>query len=272
MRALLVGIGIWGWLAQAISISPVEPSPRRELYRNVVDGQASLRFYLETEFGSVTRRIIEYIIVFDPSPCVEAMRPIDCSSQISTGNSYAWSHIWGAGAEIGSFSILPAGEVEVCWHRARKTSIIRISESLPCGCLASVFKCGCQTKAMNCSGHLFEIGRRTGRIRTVGHINVMYANVGPQLSFGGFVGTLHQASSSEPEHPSNNREQPFPRFDAKERDLRSVLLTFGLLWMASAAYWRGWPMTGGIIAAVGILSLMLTDLWGLLEWALPIRN
>ena len=97
-----------------------------------------------------------------------------------------------------------------------------------------------------------------------------HVQIGPQLTFSGFVRPANESRRSEPQHPSNNYQQPFARLHSKERDLRSVLLTLGMLWGASALYWRGWRVTGGALAAFALLGLLLADWWSLLMWVLPV--
>lgn len=81
--------------------------------------------------------------------------------------------------------------------------------------------------------------------------------IGPQLPFGVSISAAYQSSGSEPKHPSNKNQQPLAGFNTK--DFRSVLLSLGLLWGASALYWRGWHIAASALAAIAIFGLLLTD-------------
>ena len=92
------------------------------------------------------------------------------------------------------------------------------------------------------------------------------AQIGPQLTFSGFVRPLTSLRRSRP-HPSNNYQQPFSRLQLQERDLRSVLLTLGCGAPRPLLARRG----DGVFAAFALLGLFVADWWNLLlMWVLPV--
>lgn len=90
-------------------------------------------------------------------------------------------------------------------------------------------------------------------------------NVSPQLAFAASSRLRSEAHGGEPQHQSNDADQPFPAPYSEERDLRSVLVTMALLYGASATYLAGRRVGGGIIAGYAIFGLLLGfDPWSLL--------
>jgi hypothetical protein len=95
-------------------------------------------------------------------------------------------------------------------------------------------------------------------------IALLNREISPQLPLGSVVRASYEFDSRAPQHQRDNGEQPFPRFNSENRDLRSVLAAVLALWIASNIYWRGWRALGWMIAAYGIFGLMLrVDLWSL---------
>ncbi|MCC8940845.1 hypothetical protein H8A99_31500 [Bradyrhizobium sp. Arg68] len=80
-------------------------------------------------------------------------------------------------------------------------------------------------------------------------------DIGPKLLLGVAIGVGNEASGGQPKHPSDDAQQPLTRLNPEDRQLASVLATMLVLLIASAAYWRGWYMIGGMLAAYGIFGL-----------------
>lgn len=96
------------------------------------------------------------------------------------------------------------------------------------------------------------------------HPTIFYENISSQLPLGSLITASNEADSGSPQHQRNDREQPFVRLDAEDRQFGSVLAaTFTLLW-ATWVYLRGRFVLGWVVAAYAIFGLMLRlDLWSL---------
>ncbi len=110
------------------------------------------------------------------------------------------------------------GEFKIVGERLWRYDNLAMVNYLSRRCEADVFKSELK------DNKLVHVERR--------HVEDRTGNIGPQLPLGSFLSTSYEADGCPPEHQSNNREQPFTGFDAKD-NFRSLLATVLVLLFAT---------------------------------------